>query len=341
MNNWDTLTNQENSLLINDGTLTNSGMLTFAKGSTFDNTDGTLNNSGTIESYIDNYFQTLTGGIGGTVNFQSGTNFLNYATITNASGESLHNAHTLTNSRDGTLTNNGVLVNDFKLINSRDGKLTNSRDGTLTNYDTLNNNQGLLFNSGTLNNKGTLTNGKDGKVQNRGTIDTTNGTFINYGTKTGSGHIEGSYIDHGHTRPGNSAGVMTINGDYFKIAGSKEIELGGLFDGGGDKSLTHHDWLDVTGNVELAGTLDVHLIDGFELAQGMSFNFLRVGGTLTGQYDGLGEGDLVGNFGGQDLFITYAGGDGNEVTLFTVPEPTVALTWPMLIGLAIMIRRRR
>jgi len=104
-----------------------------------------------------------------------------------------------------------------------------------------------------------------------------------------------------------------------------EIELGGLLDGGGDKSLTEYDWLDVTGNVELAGTLDVSLIDGFDLHRGNVFNFLRVGGILSGQYDGLGEGDLVGNFGGQDLFITYGGGDGNDVALYTVPEPTTLL----------------
>ena len=97
----------------------------------------------------------------------------------------------------------------------------------------------------------------------------------------------------------------------------------------------------MTGNVQLAGVLDVLLIDGFELAEGMSFNFLRVGGTLTGQYDGLDEGGLVGNFSGEDLFITYTGSDGNDVTLFTVPEPTMVLTWSLLIGLAVMVRRRQ
>ena len=159
----------------------------------------------------------------------------------------------------------------------------------------------------------------------------------------GSGQIIGSYTDHGQTKPGNSAGVITIDGDYFKVDGSKEIELGGLFDGGGDQSLTEYDWLDVTGNVELAGTLDVSLIDGFNLHRGNAFNFLRVGGILSGQYDGLGEGDLVGNFGGQDLFITYGGGNGNDVGLFTnaVPEPTPVLIWSMLAGLGMTVRRRR
>ena len=90
----------------------------------------------------------------------------------------------------------------------------------------------------------------------------------------------------------------------------------------------------------MAGLLNVELLDGFKLERGNRFDFLRVGGTLTGQYDGLGEGGLVGNFGGEELFITYAGGDGNDVTLFPVPEPTTMLSWPILAGLAIMMRRR-
>ena len=81
----------------------------------------------------------------------------------------------------------------------------------------------------------------------------------------------------------------------------------------------------MTGNVELAGTLDVLLIDDFEFEEGMSFNFLRVGGTLIGEYDGLSKGDLVGNFGGEDLYITYTAGSGNDVALYTVPEPTTLL----------------
>ena len=76
-----------------------------------------------------------------------------------------------------------------------------------------------------------------------------------------------------------------------------------------------------------------------ELTEEMSFNILRVGGTLTGQYDGLDEGSRVDNFSGQDLFITYAGGDGNDVTLFTVPEPTTVLIWSMLAGLGFAVRR--
>ena len=80
------------------------------------------------------------------------------------------------------------------------------------------------------------------------------------------------------------------------------------------------------------------------MSRGQVFEFLRVGDTLSGQYDELGEGALVGNFGGQDLFITYGGmGDGGGVALYTnaVPEPTTVLIWSMLTGLGMTVRRRR
>ncbi len=99
--------------------------------------------------------------------------------------------------------------------------------------------------------------------------------------------------------------------------------------------------MDVTGDVELAGVLDVYLINSFELLAGMSFEILNVGGTLTGEYDGLDEGHKVGSFSGTNLYITYAGGDGNDVTLYSraVPEPTTLLL--ALFGLALLPRRKR
>ena len=230
-----------------------------------------------------------------------------------------------------TLNGNGWYNNNFFFNN---GTVFNG--GTLTNHGTLSNNV-----AGTLQNYGTLTNYTGGTLTNNGTIDTTSATFTNNGTYRGSGHISGSWTDHGHIKPGNSAGVMTMDGNYYKRGGSKEIELGGHFHGGGDNSLTEFDWLDVTGDVELAGTLEVYLINSFELLAGMSFEILNVGGALTGEYDGLDEGHKVGSFSGTNLYITYAGGDGNDVTLFSraVPEPTTLLL--ALLGLALLPRRRR
>ena len=146
----------------------------------------------------------------------------------------------------------------------------------------------------------------------------------------------------GDLRPGNSAGAVRFEGDLqMGQSSTTSLELGGLFDGGGDRSLTGFDWIDAMGNVELAGALDVLLIDSFELAAGMSLEILKVGGTLTGQYYGLDEGRKVGSFSGINLYITYAGGEGNSVTLFSraVPEPSTLLL--ALLGLAMLPRRRR
>ena len=66
-------------------------------------------------------------------------------------------------------------------------------------------------------------------------------------------------------------------------SGGNEIELGDHFHGGGDKLLTEFDWLMVTGDVQLAGTLTAHLIDRFELLVGMSFKILQVGIDASGK----------------------------------------------------------
>jgi hypothetical protein len=244
----------------------------------------------------------------------------------------------------GTLTNGTPPVGYGGPVNA-----TLKNDGTLTNSGTLATlqgstieNSGTLTNYGTLSNSGEIINNSGGTLINNGTIDSELwGYFDNNGVISGTGHITGNVYGSGTIAPGNSAGVFTIDGHLTHYDGGHQIELGGHFHGGGDKALTEFDWLDVTGNVELAGVLDVYLIDSFELLAGMSFEILKVGGTLTGQYDGLDEGRKVGSFSGTNLFITYAGGDGNDVTLFSraVPEPAALLL--ALLGLALLPRRRR
>jgi hypothetical protein len=262
----------------------------------------------------------------------------------------LDDAGTLTNNRASPLFNQGTLNNSGTLKNYSGGTyeeminfgtLTNNLGGTLNNNGSLDNNHTLLNQtSGTLTNIGTLTNHIGARLTHNGTIDTTSGSFINDGLLIGEGHITGHVSGSGTIAPGNSSGVLTIDGHLTHYDGGHQIELGGHFHGGGDNSLTEFDWLDVTGDVELAGTLEVYLIDSFELLAGMSFDILKVGGTLTGQYGGLDEGLKVGSFSGPNLYITYAGGNGNDVTLFSraVPEPAALLL--ALLGLALLPRRR-
>jgi len=114
----------------------------------------------------------------------------------------------------------------------------------------------------------------------------------------------------GTLSPGNSAGSLGMGSLTLQSGSTLEIELGGLVPGG------EHDQLVVLGNTTLGGMLDVSLINPFTLTAGMNFTIVDIGGTSAGQFDGLSEGALVGNF-GQELCITYQGGDGNDVELYT------------------------
>jgi hypothetical protein len=91
---------------------------------------------------------------------------------------------------------------------------------------------------------------------------------------------------------------------------SLAIRLGGT-------APTQFDSLTVGGDAALAGSLSVSLTGGFTLAPSQSFTIVDVAGSLTGGFNGLAEGGLVGNFGGTNLLITYSGGDGNDVTLLS------------------------
>ena len=324
----------------------NFGTIEIESGGSLGNREGTIYNS---------HYGGIRVGVGGTLN-NSGR-IVNYMTGTLFNSGVVNNNNSITiqaddDWRDNIVTNVGVVNNNGIIDIYQNGVLENQGGGVLINNQFLwnrqegfvyNTNNATLINNYEFSNQGSFRNGTTSTFENNGEFDNTNGTFTNYGTFTGDGTFVGTFDSGGVLAPGNSAGVMTFTADLRKTAGSTEIELGGLFDGGGDKSLTEYDWIDVSGDVVLGGTLDVMLIDTFSLSSDMSFDFLRVAGTLSGQYDGLGEGDLVGNFGGQDLFITYAGGDGNDVALFTnaVPEPTTMLIWSMLAGLGMTVRRRR
>jgi hypothetical protein len=67
-------------------------------------------------------------------------------------------------------------------------------------------------------------------------------------------------------------------------------------------------------SVQLAGRLTVTMHYGFTPRAGDAFQVITAG-TLTGRFDNVGEGELVAVFGNAGLYITYRGGDGNDVVL--------------------------
>ena len=110
---------------------------------------------------------------------------------------------------------------------------------------------------------------------------------------------------------------MPVEGNLTYGSGNVlSIELGGVLDGEFDR-------LDVGGDVTLDGMLAASLVLPFVPQMGDQFEILDVGGALTGQFIGLGEGTLIDLGIGAPLRLSYMGGDGNNVVLSTVPTPSV------------------
>jgi hypothetical protein len=97
-----------------------------------------------------------------------------------------------------------------------------------------------------------------------GTIDCQDGTC------GGTGSISGNLTNStGTVAPGNSPGILTVDGNYTQGAGGTlALEIGGLVPG------DDHDKLVVNGIATLDGTLDVTLINSFTLAGDMLFDVL-------------------------------------------------------------------
>jgi len=85
---------------------------------------------------------------------------------------------------------------------------------------------------------------------------------------------------------------------------------------GTDPSTPDFDQIYVTGNVSLAGNLNVTLLNGFTPSDGDSFEIINNQGSnpVSGHFAGLPRGGTF-TLGGKTFHITYVGGDGNDVVL--------------------------
>lgn len=120
------------------------------------------------------------------------------------------------------------------------------------------------------------------------------------------------------------AGTVDNNGD-IEIVGTVNFTDGLSLLAAGSlgidvASLTTFDQIAIAGDATLAGTLALEFGD-LTLSPGTSIEILDVAGVLSGTFDGLADGTVVGNFSGLDLLIDYQGGDGNDVVLRTVAAP--------------------
>lgn len=239
---------------------------------------------------------------------------------------------------DSSLFGGSLVVADGTVIASGD-RLGNSNSvvsvesqGKLEFYSEL----APLHFDGELNGTGDASKSGVGEFVFNGDASGLAGDFlVSNGTLSGSGKFGNLEIGAATFSPGESPAMIEIENFDLGSAGLLDIELGGLLAG------LEYDQLQISGDATIAGMLDVSLINGFTLGENQEFLIADIGGSLTGEFQGLSEGSLVGTFNNQDLFITYSAGSGNSIGLFTaVPEPS-SLGLCLMIGFAAWSRRRR
>jgi len=253
--------------------------------------------------------------------------FTNNGVLELGSSGTISPSHTTT-ANLGSLINNGSVTIDLAGLTSVVANV-----GTVTNMGTITIGSGTSLN---LTNSGGSFVQTSGQTVVNGTLNSVPAVQIQGGTLSGSGTINANVIMGGTISPGNSPGILTINGNYTQTAfGAYVAELAGLTAG------TGYDQLDVSGTANLDGTLDVSLINGFTVALGDSFILMKYD-SETGTFSmvdlpKLGNGlkwDLSYDPGFIDLSVT------SGVT--TTPEPSAYLLWGTvgLLGIGIWARRR-
>ncbi|XHR29812.1 MAG: autotransporter-associated beta strand repeat-containing protein [Chthoniobacteraceae bacterium] len=170
-----------------------------------------------------------------------------------------------------------------------------------------------------------------------GTID---GSAAVSGLLTGTSTIKGNLsLTSGTLSPGNSAGITTVSGNFTMDSNSKLIsEVSGSVAG------TSYDQVKVSGNVSLAGTLDLSALSGLTLGETITLIENTGSGTTTGYFSTIitsGSTYTVTSgstytfyVGTTEYEINYAantdlGSVANDVTLTVVPEPG---TWAMVVA---------
>jgi hypothetical protein len=144
-------------------------------------------------------------------------------------------------------------------------------DGTLT----INGNVGtpnlIIDPTGTVNVAGTLTSATPVQVN---------------GTLTGTGTVAGDVVNAGTVSPGPGTARLMVQGNYTQTAaGVLDIELGGTTAG------VTYDQLAVTGTANLAGTLALSVVNGFDPVTGDTFVPLTYA-SHTGGFDAVTGIDL-------------------------------------------------
>jgi hypothetical protein len=114
--------------------------------------------------------------------------------------------------------------------------------------------------------------GAGGWLADNGAVTCVAVNVLKGGMVSGTGTINGKTFSSGQFFPGNSPGILRVQGDYTQNSdGLLGIEIGGTNSG------TGYDQLQVSGTATIAGSLQVRLMNGFTPTVGQTYRIVNAG----------------------------------------------------------------
>ena len=164
-----------------------------------------------------------------------------------------------------------------------------------------------------------VTNVQDGVLKVEGTLATSEVIVATGATLGGSGSISAPVTINADAAlvPGSSPGILSTGDLTLDADADLNIEINGTTAG------SEYDQIQVAGEIDLTGAT-LNISSSFTAAAGDQFLLIDNDDVdaVTGNFVGLAEGTLF-SFNGNQVYITYQGGDGNDVVL-TVNSPPSA-----------------
>lgn len=155
-------------------------------------------------------------------------------------------------------------------------------------------------------------------------------TVTSGGTLSGSGTVIGTLINQGQVQPGNSPGILSVDGDYVQDSSATlALEIGGLLAG------DEFDVLDISGTASLAGILELSLFGGYAPAANDSFVILLADAGISGMFDAVS----CSNCSALEFEIVY-GVDFVSLNAVAIPLPPALWLFASILP-PLLIRKRR
>ncbi len=302
------------TLSISGATTINTSAVTSSGGQTYTG-PVTLGADSTLSSTAAGsllFSSTVNGGFGLTTSTSGSTTFSN--AIGNLSPLTTLNVTTADVTATSIATTTGVSIANTGTASSISGIISGT-GATFTKNST-----GSLVLTGVSTYTGATTiNGGTLFIDSPGSLATSSVAVNNTATLAGTGTISGSVTaaSGGHVSPGDSPGILSTGSVTLNSGANYDVQITGLTAG------TQYDQLNVTGAVSLSGAV-LNVTGSFLVGTSplRSFTIINNDGSLdpvTGTFAGLPEGAAINVPGVGTLYITYSGGDGNDVVLNNQP----------------------